>query len=71
MTMDALKSAILAFQFAKPISETITHLIQYKVSEIQFWPANWTTVRSVKISSISIPSHQTIQEITMGRHRVD
>ena len=35
--MDARKSAIFAFQLVKPILQTITHLIQQTVLEIQFW----------------------------------
>ena len=68
MTIDVRKSAIFAFQLVKPILQTITHLIQYTVLEIQFWSVKCTTVtvRYVKISipktSIYIPSHQTMQE---------
>ena len=67
--MDARKSAIFAFQFVKPILQTITHLMQYTVIEIQFWSVKCTTVtvRYVKISSISIPSHQVMQAIAMVR----
>ena len=69
MTMDATKSAIFVFQLVKPILQTITHLIQYTVLEIQFWSVKYTTVtvRYVKISSISIPSHQAMQAIAMVR----
>ena len=57
--MDARKSAIFAFQFVKPILQTITHLIQYTVLEIQFWSVKCTTVtvRYAKISKISFPCH--------------
>ena len=67
--MDARKSAIFAFQLVKPILQTITHLIKYTVLEIQFWSVKCTTVtvRYVKISSISIPSHQAMQAIAMVR----
>ena len=41
--------------------------MQYMVFEIQFWSVKCTTVGHVKISSISIPSHQAMQVITMGR----
>ena len=34
--MDARKSAIFAFQFVKPILQTIAHLIQYTVLGIKF-----------------------------------
>ena len=63
--MDARKSVVLVFQFLKPILQTITHLIQYTVLEIQFWSVKCTTVtvQYVKISSIPIPSHQAIQAI--------
>ena len=52
--MDARKSAIFAFQFAKPILQTITYLIQYTVLEIQIWSVKLTTatVGYAKISSI-------------------
>ena len=43
MTMDTRKKAIFAFQLVKAISQTITHLIQYTVSEIQFWSVKCTT----------------------------
>ena len=42
--MDARKSAIFAFQFEKPILQTITHLIQYKVLEIRFRSVTCSTV---------------------------
>ena len=60
--MDARESAIFAFQFVKPILQTIKHLKQYRVLEIQFWSAKCTTVtvRYAKNSSISIPSHQAM-----------
>ena len=58
--MNARKSTILAFQFVKPILQTITYLIQYTVLENQFWSVKCTAVEYEKISSISIPSHQTI-----------
>ena len=63
--MDARKSVVLVFQFLKPILQTITHLIQYAVLDIQFWSVKYTTVtvQYVKISSIPIPSHQAIQAI--------
>ena len=67
--MDARKSAILAFQFVKPILQTITHLIQYTVLEIQFWSIKCmtVTVRYAKILSISILSHQATQAIAIIR----
>ena len=63
--MDARKSVVLVFQFLKPILQTITHLIQYAVLDIQFWSVKYTTVtvQYVKTSSIPIPSHQAIQAI--------
>ena len=63
--MDARKSVVFAFQFLKPILQTITHLIQYTVLEIQFWSVKCmiVTAQYVKISSIPIPSHQAIQVI--------
>ena len=53
--MDARKSTIFAFQLVKPISQTITHLIQQTVLGIQFWSVKYTTatVRYARISSIS------------------
>ena len=42
--MDARKSTIFVFQFVKPILQTVTHLIQYRVFEIQFWSVKCTTV---------------------------
>ena len=65
--MDARKSAIFAFQFVKPILQTITHLIKYTVLEIQFWSVKCTTltVWYAKISSISIPSYQAMQAIAV------
>ena len=42
--MDARKSAIFAFQFAKQILQTITHSIQYTVLAIQFWSVKCATV---------------------------
>ena len=67
--MGARKNAIFAFQFVKPILQTITHLIQYMVLEIQFWSVKRTTVavRYPKISSISIPCHQAMQAIAVIR----
>ena len=68
--MDARKIAIFAFQFVKPILQTITHLIQYTVLEIQFWSVKYTTVtvRYAKVSSItSIPCHQLMQVIAVIR----
>ena len=67
--MDTRKSAIFAFQFVKPILQTITLLIQYTVLGIQFWSVKCTavTVGYAKISSVSIPSHQPMQTITIGR----
>ena len=58
--MDAHKSVIFVFQLVKPILQTITHLIQYTVLEIQFWSVKCVTatVQYSEISSISIPSHQ-------------
>ena len=65
--MGARKSAIFAFQFVKPILQTITHLIQYTVLEIRFWSVKFTavTVRYAEIFSISIPSHQMKQAIAV------
>ena len=40
--MDARKSAIFVFQFAKPVLQTITHLLQITVLEIQFWSVKCT-----------------------------
>ena len=58
--MDARKSAIFAFQFVKTILQSITHLIQYTVLEIQFWSVKsaTVTVRYAKISNTfhSFPS---------------
>ena len=65
--MDAHECVIFAFQFAKPILQTITYLIQYTVLENQFWSVKCTTVGYGKISSIFIPSHHATQAITMGR----
>ena len=65
--MDPRKSAILVFQFAKPVLQTITHLIQPPALEIHFWSVKCTTVQYSKISSISIPSDQTMQAIAMVR----
>ena len=67
--MGARKSATFAFQFVKPILQTIIHLIQYTVLEIQFRFVKCTTVtvRYVKMSNISILSHQTMQVIAMVR----
>ena len=65
--MDARKSAIFVFQFAKPILQTITHLIKYPVLEIHFWSVKCTAVQYSKISSMSIPSDQTTQAIAMVR----
>ena len=38
--MDARKSSIFPFQFVKQILQTITHLVQYTVLDIQFCPLN-------------------------------
>ena len=65
--MDACRSAIFAFQFVKPILQIIAHLIQYMVLEIQLCSVKCTTVWYAKILSISIPSHQAMQAITMSR----
>ena len=69
--MDARKTRIFAFQFVKPVLQTITHLIQCTVLEIRFWFVKCTTatVHYVKISSISIPfyQHQAMQAIAMVR----
>ena len=62
--MDARKSAIFAFQFVKPVLQTITYLIQYTVLGIEFWSLKCTNVWYAKVSSISIPSHQAIEAIT-------
>ena len=50
--MEARKSAIFGFQFVKPILQTIKHLIQYTVLEIQFWSVKCltVTVRHAKVS---------------------
>ena len=49
--MDARKRAIFVFQFAKPILQTITHLMQEVVLEIHFWSVKCMTdtVRYVKM----------------------
>ena len=69
MTMDGCKSAIFALQFVKSILQTIPHLIQYTVLEIQFWSVKCclmaVTVGYAKISTISIPSYQAMQAIAM------
>ena len=67
--MVARKSAIFAFQLVKLTLKNIAHLIQYTGLEIQFWSVKCTiaTVRYAKISSISIPSHQVMQAITIIR----
>ena len=67
--MDARKSAISVFQFVKPILQTIKHLIQCMVFEIQFWSVKYMTVTVwyAKISGISIPCHQPIQAIAIIR----
>ena len=72
--MDARKSEIFAFQFVKPIFQTITHLIR-----------SWNTIHGFRDSvlgckmhdcmirkifehyGISIPSHQAMQEFRMNR----
>ena len=66
--MNARKNASFAFQFVKPILQTITHLLK-----------SWHTIHGFrvsvlvrkmirkKISSISIPSNQAMQAITMNR----
>ena len=61
--------AIFAFQFVKPILQTIPHLMQYTVLEIQFWSVKrmTVTVRYAKISSISILCHQAMQVIAVIR----
>ena len=61
------KVPFLSFSFVKPVLQTIAHQIQYTVLEIQFWSVKCTTAGYAKISSISIPSHQAMQVITMGR----
>ena len=65
--MGTRKSATFAFQFVKPILQTIIHLMQYTVLEIQFRFVKCTTVtvRYVKMSNISILSHQMMQVIAM------
>ena len=67
--MGAQKSATFAFQFVKPNLETIIHLMQYTVLEIQFRFVKCTTItlRYVKMSSISILSHQTMLVIATVR----
>ena len=65
--MGAWKSVIFGFQFVKPILQTITGLIKYMVLEIQFWYVKCTTVWYAKISTISIPPHQAMQAITLGK----
>ena len=68
--MDGRKSSIFAFQFVKSILQTTPHLIQYTVLEIQLWSVKCclmtVTVRYAKILTISIPSYQAIQAITIG-----
>ena len=63
------KVRIFAFQFVKPILQTILHLIQYTVLEIHLWSVKCclttVTVGYAKISSISIPSYQAVQVIRM------
>ena len=51
------------------ISQTITHLIQQKVLEIQFWSVKYTTVtvRYVKFRNMSFVPIQATQAITMVR----
>ena len=65
--MDTLKSTIFAFQLVKPILQTITHLIERMILEIQFCSVKCTTVRHAKTLSISVPSHQAMQANAMGR----
>ena len=66
--MDARKSVIFAFEFVKPVLQTITHLIQHTVLEIQFCSVKCTafTARYAKVLSICITSHQAVQAIYMG-----
>ena len=72
-TMDARKSAIFAFQFVKAILQTImefyNHGLWHTVLEIQFWSVKYTTAWYIEVSSISIPSHRTMQAITMNGKR--
>ena len=42
--MDARKNAIFGFQFVESILQTMTHLIQHSVLEIQFRSVKCTTV---------------------------
>ena len=67
MSMDARKSTVFAFQFGKPVSQTITYLIQNTVSEDQLWSVKCTAVGYAQISSISIPFQQAMQTIAMGK----
>ena len=65
---DARKITIFVFQFAKPILQTITHLIQYTVLEIQFWSVKCTTVTVQYARNIEhFHSHQAMQAIVMVR----
>ena len=67
--MDARKSAIFAFQFVKPILQTITHLLEDTVLQIQFWSVKCTIVivPYAIISSASIPCYQPMQAIVIIR----
>ena len=65
--MDVHKSVTFAFQFVKKILQTSTLLIKYRASESQFWSIKYTTAGYAKISSVSMPSHQLMQVITMRR----
>ena len=67
--MEAHKNAIFAFQFVRPILQTIPQLIQYTVLEIQFsfvkCCLSTVTVGYAKILSIFIPAYESMQAITM------
>ena len=63
--MDARKSAIFAFEFLKPILQTITHLIQYTVLEIQFWSVKCMTVTVKKKFKHFHSCHQAMQVIAI------
>ena len=67
--MDARKSVIFVFQSVKPILQTTTYLIQYKVLQIQFWSLKCTTkIRKNFEHSHSLPSSDASDyKLTMGR----
>ena len=65
--MNTRKSKSFAFQFVKAVLQTIARLMQHTALETQTWSVKCTTIRYSKISSISIPFHQALQAITIGR----